>query len=217
MNPKQKSSESTSTKTKIALPTGRLLSLSRRILRESFGLNYKKRVLSYQYNHPDFGSLIIKLLKVQDIPQAVSKLGFHIGVTYGEWQLETEFKGIVAGSIPGYQTSIVVLSPKSWNQGWKPSPKETLRVATNFPNLAQKYLKKRGVRYELVKVHGSEEAYPPDVVDIAICCLETGQTAGYNELRVAEIIHKCGVELVVTNKDVLKEVYPIVQHIFSVI
>lgn len=65
----------------------------------------------------------------------------------------------------------------------------TLKVATKFPNIAQKYFKNKGQNIKIIKLNGSIELAPlMGLSDVIVDIVETGSTLKANELCILEEI-----------------------------
>lgn len=65
----------------------------------------------------------------------------------------------------------------------------SLKVATKFPNIAQKYFKSRGQNIKIIKLNGSIELAPlMGLSDVIVDIVETGSTLKANELCILEEI-----------------------------
>ena len=74
-------------------------------------------------------------------------------------------------------------------KGTKLSPKETIRVATKFPEIAKEYFGKSGRQIDIIKLNGSIELAPIlNMSDVIVDIVETGTTLKENNLEVIEEI-----------------------------
>lgn len=200
----------------IALPKGRLFALSRKIINELFGIEIETNRLSYEINHSELGKINIKLLKIRDIPFAVMKLGFDIGITYGEWLIESNFDGIIYSQFSHYQTKIALINSQSKRRRFATSNNEKYLV-TEFPNIAQKYLNGNSLQYKIIKIHGSGEAYLPDNADLLIDCIETGKTLDMHKLQIIDILDTNYLSVIVSNQNVLDKAMQTIEKISTYI
>ena len=77
------------------------------------------------------------------------------------------------------------------------SPKETLRVATKFPNIARKYYGQKGQEIELVALNGSVELAPiVGLSDVIVDITQTGSTLVANKMTVLEKIMPISARLI---------------------
>ncbi len=73
-----------------------------------------------------------------------------------------------------------------------------LRYATKFPNLTRRYLEKRGLFAEVIKLSGSIELGPlTGLADRIVDLVSSGETLRQNRLREVEVIMEISARLVV--------------------
>jgi ATP phosphoribosyltransferase len=61
-------------------------------------------------------------------------------------------------------------------------------VATEYVNIAETWLKKRGYSYRILRTYGATEVFPPDDADMIIDNTSSGQTLRDNGLRVIDTL-----------------------------
>ena len=77
----------------------------------------------------------------------------------------------------------------------------TLKVATKFPNIAQKYFNQKGQNIKIIKLNGSIELAPlMGLSDVIVDIVETGDTLKANGLQVLEEI--CEVSSYIISNEV---------------
>jgi ATP phosphoribosyltransferase len=160
---------------RFALPNGRFLKQSKDLLSSLDGdvatVN-TDRVSLFD------GDAVAYLLKARDIPHLIATQRVHIGLVPEEWFMEFNSRGQgnrlkVVERTSWINTSLVFFSMSE--NDWP--PKETARIATPFPSLAERTLKKQNVQCtEILPLSGSTEAVLPDIADIGFDCVETGDT-----------------------------------------
>jgi ATP phosphoribosyltransferase len=173
---------------RLGLPKGRLLPVSNRVLA---GLKLERDSPSvYRLAHTD---VTVWLLKMCDIPWLVQEGHLDLGLAPDEWVEETGPLCERLATIDGYSTRVSVLAPGKC----LPTPKqgERLRVATAFPNVARRYLNTRD-DVEILAAHGSAEAYPPELADVVVDCVETGDTARLHGLLEVEQLLDSRLQLI---------------------
>jgi hypothetical protein len=72
-----------------------------------------------------------------------------------------------------------------------------LRVATEFPVLAARCFAGYEGRVEIVEAHGSAEAFPPELADVVVDCVETGMTSQIHGLEEQRVLLECAMVVVV--------------------
>ncbi len=100
-------------------------------------------------------------------------------------------------------------------------PKNSLRVATKYVNVAKDYFDAKGQNVEIIPLHGSIELGPiVGLSDIILDIVESGKTLQENNLCVLEEIVHCSARLI-TNKVSLKTkaetIKPLVNKIDAII
>jgi len=77
------------------------------------------------------------------------------------------------------------------------TPKQSLRVATKFPNIARKYYGQKGQEIELVALNGSVELAPiVGLSDVIVDITQTGSTLVANNMAVLEKIMPISARLI---------------------
>ncbi len=72
---------------------------------------------------------------------------------------------------------------------FKDNPSKTLRVATKFPNIAEKFYSSKGRDIDIIKLNGSIEIAPIlELSDVIVDIVETGTTLKENDLEVVDTI-----------------------------
>lgn len=155
---------------RLGLPKGRLIETSERAL-EALGT---RRASSAAYRL-ETGDVAIWLLKMRDIPSLVAAGDLDLGIAPDEWIEECGGDCERLAGLDGYFTRVSVLAPS--NRAPRLDTDEPLRVATEFPRLTRTHLGRRAPNLRIVEVHGSCEAYPPELADVVVDCVETGETA----------------------------------------
>ena len=89
--------------------------------------------------------------------------------------------------------NIAVAAPK----GFRDDNRETLRVATKYPNVAKKYYSSINREIEIIELHGSIELAPViGLSDVIVDIVETGTTLRENGLEVFTVIEASSARLI---------------------
>ncbi|MBQ8830459.1 MAG: ATP phosphoribosyltransferase [Oscillospiraceae bacterium] len=89
--------------------------------------------------------------------------------------------------------NLAVAAPK----GFRDDNRETLRVATKYPNAAKKYYSSINREIEIIELHGSIELAPIiGLSDVIVDIVETGTTLRENGLEVCTIIQASSARLI---------------------
>ena len=82
-------------------------------------------------------------------------------------------------------------------KGFRDNTERTLRVATKFPNIAQKFYSKKGRDIDIIKLNGSIEIAPVlRMSDVIVDIVETGTTLKENDLEPIETIVPISARLI---------------------
>ncbi|NWF77931.1 MAG: ATP phosphoribosyltransferase [Chloroflexi bacterium] len=170
---------------KVALPKGRFLSPTARLLAETdlgFG-GYSDRTKQYRLCSTRFPNLAAKILQEKDIPIQVAVGNYDLGICGLDWIEEFVVKypagalvkisslnygegGIYAvASAQGGIASLEELSAR----------RNDCRIVSEYPNLAEALaLNLRMRRFRIFPVWGAAEAYPPENADLAVLWGKSG-------------------------------------------
>ena len=82
-------------------------------------------------------------------------------------------------------------------KGVRERPRQTLRVATKFPNIASRYYSALSRDIEIIKLHGSIELAPLlGLSDVIVDIVETGKTLLENGLELRETVVPISARLI---------------------
>ena len=146
--------------------------------------------------------LNIKVIRPQDMPQQVANGNFDLAITGQDWLLDHLYQfpsspvtklldlgfgwvrivAVVAEQVPADSIEgireLIALG--------KMTP---LRIATEYINIADKYLRDRHIqRYRVVPTWGATEVYLPEDADMLIENTETGQTLVRHKLKIIDTL-----------------------------
>jgi len=168
----------------LALPKGRMFGSLVTLLAQS-GLVIKDYERSYRPKTPD-ARLELKILKPQNIPALVD-LGRHdLGFTGHDWIVETGSAVVDLDDLELEPVDIVAAAAESWQPPAKGAP--PLVVASEYENIARRFLEGKGWPHRLVRSYGATEVFPPEDADLIVDNSATGQTLKENGLRIVEKI-----------------------------
>jgi len=164
---------------KLALPKGRLLSLTNILLQKS-GLElggYNEHSRSYRPQCSNFPDLFLKIFHERDIPIQVAVGNYDLGICGLDWVEELLAKypssALVKVRDLGYGKSDLCVaiseSAKVASVEELRSKVETIRIATEYPNLAESFaLRLRLKRFNIFPLWGAAEVYPPESAELAL-------------------------------------------------
>jgi len=181
---------------RLALPKGRLWQDSTRVL-QRLGIPVGLGDRRYAFRHPS-EDIDILILKIQDIPQAVTDGLIDFAVASDEWLVERGAQCVAMTPLCWYHVRISVLAPGSaadYVARALDTGDGSFTVATPYPMIARRFEGSMPrIRYR--HVTGAVEAYPGRLTDLAIDCLESGETARTNGLVEVRELVRCDVRLV---------------------
>ncbi len=100
-------------------------------------------------------------------------------------------------------------------EGFRDNPDQKLRVATEFPNIAQSYYSSQSRDIDVVRLHGSIEIAPIlGMTDVIVDIVETGTTLKENGLTPIETIVDISARLI-ANKVSYQFKYEAIQTLFQ--
>jgi ATP phosphoribosyltransferase len=173
---------------KIALPKGRLLRNTAAILQKAdWQLDeYHSKIGFYRPTAKKFPDLLIRVFNEKDIPIQIAMGDYDLGICGLDWVEELLSKypssEIVKVKDLGYSAG-ALYTASAGNISLK-SNGNLIRIATEYPNLAEAYaLKNRLGRFAVFPVWGAADAYPPENADLALLSTYTR-----NELAAAGLV-----------------------------
>ena len=99
--------------------------------------------------------------------------------------------------------------------GFRPDPDQTLRVATKFPRIARTFYSARSQDIDIILLHGSIEIAPIlGMTDVIVDIVETGTTLKENNLSPIETIVPISARLI-ANKVSFKFKHDAIQKLFQ--
>jgi ATP phosphoribosyltransferase len=130
--------------------------------------------------------LDVKIMKPQNVGELL-ELGSHdAGFTGIDWIEESGADVAEALDLGFDRVRIVAAVPASFGDAELRSKK--LVVATEYVNLAEKWLKKSGYNYRILRTYGATEVFPPDDADMIIDNTASGQTLRDNGLKIMDTL-----------------------------
>lgn len=151
------------------------------------------------------------MLKARDIPGMVAAGLLEIGLAPLEWVAERGAGCEVVGRVGGYEARISLLVPSV-----RELPGRVLRVATEFPVLAARCFADHDGPLEIIEAHGSTEAFPPELADVVVDCVETGATRQIHGLEEQRVVLECAMVVVVA-RDAPAEVRQLAAELVDVL
>ena len=150
----------------------------------------------------DIDRLSIKVIRPQDMPQQVANGNFDLAITGRDWLLDHLYQfpsSPVAEMVNlgfGWVRIVAVVNEDvpadsigSLRNLVAAGRMVPLRVATEYINIADKYLRDKHIaRYRVIPTWGATEVYLPEDADMLIENTETGQTLARHKLKIIDTL-----------------------------
>jgi ATP phosphoribosyltransferase len=183
----------------IALPKGRLLEptveLFAKVGIRPKGLTRDTRQLLFRTDQEGVSVMVVRAV---DVPTCVEYGAADLGVAGKDVLLEHPkdvYEPVDLGFGP---CRVVWAAPKGREGTWAVGRAGKLRVATKYPNIADRYFTQRGVPIELVKLWGAVELAPRiGLAESIVDLVSTGKTLEENGLTIVEEIVRSTARLIV--------------------
>lgn len=127
-----------------------------------------------------------KVMKPQNIGKLL-ELGAHdVGFTGRDWIEETNADVVEVMDLGFDKVRIVAAVPNSIDD--KQMRNRQMIVATEYTNIAGRWLEKQNLNHLIVRTYGATEVFPPDDADMIIDNTATGRTLQENGLRIVDTL-----------------------------
>ena len=192
----------------IALPKGRLLADTLTLFEATGihgveGLTESRRLMCEDAT----GAYRFLVLRPADIPTYVEYGATDMGVVGKDILLEQERDVYEPLDLKFGKCRLVVAQPKILENRGRPVGFSSLRVATKYPNLTERYFTDQGVQVEIIRLSGSIELAPlGGLCERIVDLVTTGRTLQENGLEETEQIATSTARLIV-NRAALKTKY----------
>ncbi|MCG3780375.1 MAG: ATP phosphoribosyltransferase [Nitrosopumilus sp.] len=217
---------------KFAIPKGSLEDATFKLLEKSWTkVNRKDRTYRVYLDDP---SIMVKMLRPQEIPTLVSEGLYDVGITGNDWVEETNSDVEPILDLEYGKIKLVIAFPDKYSYknldamiADYAKKKKTLRISSEYLTTASKFIKnlKSYQKYygkkdpliitpwmrlgnnKDVQIHlsfGATEAKPPEDVDAIMDVTETGTTLIQNKLKIVDEVLTSTAHLIV-NKKSLKD------------
>ncbi len=185
---------------KIALPKGRLLADTSRLL-QAAGWGFSDYTLDtrlYHLKSATYPELIGKIFHEKDIPVQVAIGNYDLGICGLDWVEEQLVKYPSSGLIKiedlGYGRGVLNIAAASFYSVDELKAKTArIRIASEYPNLAESFAARNRLRsFAIYPVWGAAEAYPPESADLALISdgkfsglVQIGRVLNYSAFLIA--------------------------------
>jgi ATP phosphoribosyltransferase len=172
----------------LALPKGRLLSETLIIL-DKGGIRFRGNLeTSRRLFHDSLDRTCrVLIIRARDVPTFVEYGGADAGVVGKDILAEDDpdvYEPLDLGF--GY-CRLVLAEPEERTSGLE--HRSSLKVATKYPNITEKYFSSKGVQVEIIKLYGSIELAPVvRMADAIVDLASTGKTLRANRLVEIETV-----------------------------
>jgi len=139
-------------------------------------------------------------VRAQDVPKYVESGAAYAGITGLDMLSETSCKERQVLDL-GFGECAIALAVPEASHAKSVKDLAGKRIATKLPNTARAYLRKNGVKAELLELSGATEIAPgAKLADAVIDHVQTGRTLAANRLRKIGIIASSSAYLVASRK-----------------
>ncbi len=183
---------------KLAVPRGALFEPTLEVLDraglEVAALRSDSRSLVF-----DGGAVTIVTLRPSDVPTYVEAGAAAVGITGKDVLLEQSERLVYELLDLGYGACRMVLAGREGDQRLGESERRlgTVRIATKYPRVAERYFEQTGRQAEVIEVKGSVELAPLiGLADGIVDLVASGRTLAENRLEVREEIAASTARLV---------------------
>ncbi len=192
-------------KIRIALPSkGRISDPAVRLL-EKAGVGLKDNINRKLFSETFDEDINVMFTRAADIPEFVADGAADLGMTGLDLIEEKGVDVEILEDLKFGKAKLVLASPEDSDINNLSDIKYGAMVATEFPNLTEKYLKTKGILAKIVELSGSTEIAPfIGVADIIVDLTSTGTTLKMNHLKIIETILESSIKLI-ANKNSFKE------------
>ena len=175
-------------KIRIAIPSkGRLNSPSIQTLRNA-GIKILRKERTYISETSDLRFEII-FARAFDVPIYVQYGAADLGITGHDIILERKAEVHELLDLGFGKCQLVVAVPENLDARSVKNLPAVARVATEYPNLSQKYFENAGKQVEILVIRGAAELAPTlGLAQIIVDVIETGETLRRNKLKVIDTV-----------------------------
>jgi ATP phosphoribosyltransferase len=183
---------------KLAVPRGALfegtLGALERAGLDTGGLRSDSRSMIF-----DGSGVTLVTMRPSDVPTYVEAGAADLGITGKDVLLEQSDRIVYELLDLGYGDCRMVLAGREGDERLGEAARRlgTMRIATKYPRVAERYFEQTGRPAEVIEVKGSVELAPLiGLADGIVDLVATGRTLAENQLEVREEIARCTARLV---------------------
>jgi len=171
--------------TRLALPKGAQEEAVAQLLADA-GLRLRAGPRDYRPELPLPG-FEVKRLKARDVVTMVAAGSRDVGFAGADWIAEQEADLVERLDTGLDPVRIVAAAPLALLVDGR-LPARPLRVATEYPRLAQRWIERRGLDARIVRSHGATEAFPPEDADLIVDNTASGATLRAQQLVEVDLL-----------------------------
>lgn len=187
---------------RIGIPKGSLQESTFELFRRA-GFNISVNARSYIPSIDD-EEISPLLIRAQEIPRYTELGILDAGITGKDWIEEQEAKVIEVAELvyskQGFRPVRIVLAVADNSSIQSVKDLQGKRIATEYVNLTQKYLKRNGVEANVEFSWGATEVKVPELADAIVELTETGSSLRAHNLRIVEEIMVSTTRLIANPK-----------------
>jgi ATP phosphoribosyltransferase len=182
------------------LPKGRLLAQTANLLQKAdWGLSgYTERARLYHLKSRRFPSLLAKVFHERDIPIQVAVGNYDLGICGLDWveELLVKYPSSALDKVRnlgyGQDALQVIVSPSLGVAAVEelPAKPEVIRIASEYPNLAESFaLNLRLRRFSVFPLWGAAEVYPPESAELALVAGKAEEFYNYELMPISNVLN----------------------------
>ena len=168
---------------RLALPKGRMFDGVIALLKDA-GISIRKSERGYR-PHISLSNFTTKILKPRNVISMLTAGARDVGFAGDDWIQEMGADLVELLDTKLNPVRLVVAAPRSILVDGK-LPDRPLVVASEYPNLAEKWIADRGLEATVLHTFGATEVFPPEDADCIIDNTSTGSTLRANGLDIID-------------------------------
>lgn len=200
------SNKTTKQKLILGLPAGSLKEATIELFKKAgFRITIEDRSYAPYIDDPEIECM---LMRAQEIPAYVEDGVLDAGITGKDWIEEREVEVVEIADLvyskKGFNPVCLCLAVPSDSPIKSAGDLKGKRIATEFVNLTEKYLKKNKVKARVEFSWGATESKPPKLADAIAELVDSGKSIQANNLRIIDTILESTTRFV-ANKEAYKD------------
>ncbi len=176
----------------MVIPKGKLFVQVEELLKEA-GVTIIGNERNYRPRCSD-ENIQVKLLKSQNIPELIAMGQHDIGFAGADWIAEQNADVEVLLELGFNPVDIVACIPE--DKDYQEMLQGKIIVASEYKNIAKRYLDGLGADYQLFRAYGATEVLPPEDADMIIDNTSTGTTIRANRLKIVDTVMSSSTQMI---------------------